>query len=272
MNDDFPNEQLLAIADKKPVLWLANYVNYLVAKVIPPKFSYQQKKRFFTHLIHYYYEEPILYKHYADQVIRRCVPEDEMVIILNHCHTLPCAGHFGGQRTAAKVLQSGFYWPSLFKDAHQFISTYNKCQRMGSISRKDEPPMSTILEVELFDLWGMDFMGPFPPTFSNLYILLVVYYVSKWVEAIPTRTNDASMVARFLRSHIFTRFDTPRALITDEGTHLCNMMVDKVLKKYGVRHCTSLAYHPQENRQAEVSNREIKSIMEKTVNNSRKDW
>ena len=142
-----------------------------------------------------------------------------MVSILNHCHTLPCGGHFGGQRIATKVLQLGFYWPSLFKDAHQFVSTYDKCQRMGSISRKDEPPMSTILEVELFDLWGIDFTGPFPPSFSNLFILLAVDYVSKWVEAIPTSTNDASVVAKFLHSHIFTQFGTPLALITDGGTH-----------------------------------------------------
>ena len=209
VNDDFPDGQLLTIEDKKSVPWFADYVNYLVAKVIPPEFSYQQKKRFFAHLKHYYWEEPILYRHCADQVIRQCVLEDEMVSILNHCHTLPCGGHFGGQRTVAKVLQSGFYWPSLFKDAHQFVSTCNKCQRMGSISRKDEPPMSTIREVKLFDLWGMDFIGPFSPPFSNLYILLAVDYVSKWVEAILTRTNDASVVAKFLRNHIFTQFDTP---------------------------------------------------------------
>ena len=115
-------------------------------------------------------------------------------------------------------------------------------------------------------------MGPFPSSFSNLYILLVVDYVSKWVEAIPTRTNDASVVAKFLRSHILTRFSTPRALITDGGTHFYNKLVDKVLQKYVVRHLTSLAYHPQENGQAEVSNREIKSILEKTINSSRKDW
>ena len=114
--------------------------------------------------------------------------------------------------------------------------------------------MSIILEVELFDLWGMDFMGPFPPSFSNLYIFLAVDYVSKWVEAIPIRTNDISVVAKFLHSHIFTRFGTPRALITDGGTHFYNKMVDKVLKKYGVQHRTSLAYHPQENGQVVVSN------------------
>ena len=170
------------------------------------------------------------------------MPEDEMNSILNHCHTLPCGGHFGGQRIVAKVLQSGFYWPSLFKDAHQFVSTCDK--RMGSISIKHEPPMHTILEVELFDLWGMDFMGPFTPSFNNLYILLAVDYVSKWVEAILTRTNDVRVVAQFLRSHIFSWLGTPRALITDNGTHFCNKMIDKVLYKYGVQHRTSLAYHP----------------------------
>ena len=272
VNDEFPDEKLFAIEDKKTVPWFADYVNYLVAKVIPPEFDYQKKKRFFAHLKHYYWEEPILYRHCADQVIRRCVPEDEMHSILDHCHTLPCGGHFGGQKTAAKVLQSGFYWPSLFKDAHQFVSICDKCQRMGNISRKDEPPMHPILEVELFDLWGIDFMGPFPASYNNLYILLAVDYVSKWVEAIPTRTNDAKVVAQFLRSNIFSRFGTPRALITDNGTHFCNKVIDKVLQKYGVRHRTSLAYHPQSNGQAEVSNREIKYILEKTVNSSRKDW
>ena len=132
--------------------------------------------------------------------------------------------------------------------------------------------MHTILEVELFDLWGLDFMGPFPPSYNNMYILLAVDYVSKWVEAIPTHTNDAKVVAQFLRSHIFSRFGTPQALITYNGTHFCNKVIDKVFLKYGVRHHTSLSYHPQSNGLAEVSNREIKSILKKTVNNSRKDW
>ena len=91
--------------------------------------------------------------------------------------------------------------------------------------------MHPILEVELFDLWGIDFMGPFPASYNNLYILLAVDYVSKWVEAIPTRTNDAKVVAQFLRSNIFSLFGTPRALITDNGTHFCNKVIEKVLQK-----------------------------------------
>ena len=98
--------------------------------------------------------------------------------------------------------------------------------------------------MELFDICGMDFMGPFLSSFSNKYILLEMDYISKWVEAIPTHTNDARVVAKFLHNHIFTGFGTPRALITDGATHFYNKVVDNVLGKYGVRHHTSLAYHP----------------------------
>ena len=139
INDNFLDEQLLTIEDIQSVPWFADYVNYLVAQVIPLEFSYQQKKRFFAQLKHNNWEEPILYKHCADQVIKRCVPEEEIGRILSHCHTLPCGGHFGGQRTTTKVLQSGFYWPTFFKDAHHFVASYDKCQRMGSISKQDEP-------------------------------------------------------------------------------------------------------------------------------------
>ena len=72
--------------------------------------------------------------------------------ILYLCHALACGGHFGGNKTVVKVFQLGFYWPTLFKDAHHFVSTCDKCQRMGSISKRDEPPLQPILGVELFDI------------------------------------------------------------------------------------------------------------------------
>ena len=107
---------------------------------------------------------------------------------------------------------------------------------MGSISRRDEAPLKGILEVELFDVWGIDFMGPFPSSYSNKYILLAVDYVSKWVEAIATQTNNANVVLKFLKKNIFTRFGMPRALISDEGSHFYNKWVEKLLLKYGIRH------------------------------------
>ena len=115
-------------------------------------------------------------------------------------------------------------------------------------------------------------MGPFPSSFGFMYILLAVDYVSKWVEAKATKTNDAKVVVDFVRSNIFCRFGIPRAIISDQGTHFCNKTFWNLLKKYGVQHRTSTPYHPQTNGQAEVSNREVKAILGKTVKPNRKDW
>lgn len=165
--------------------------------------------------------------------------------MLMHCHTLECGGHFGAYRTTAKVLQSGFYWPALFKDAHALIAACDRCHRSGNISRWNEMPLQNILEVELFDVCGIDFMWPFPSSYNNKYILLAVDYVSKWIEAITTPTNDGKVVLNFLWKNIFTRFGTPRAIISNEGTHFCNKQFEALLLKYGVRHRMALAYHPQ---------------------------
>ena len=132
-------------------------------------------------------------------------------------------------------------------------------------------PVTSILEVEIFDVLGIDFMDPFPLSYGHKYILLAVDYVSKWVEAIPTITCNAQVVLCFIRSNIFSRFGTPRAVISDEGSHLYNKLFASLLVKYGVKHRVTLAYHPQSNGQAEVSNREIKKSLENTVTVTRKD-
>ncbi|CAN6716175.1 unnamed protein product [Malus baccata var. baccata] len=137
---------------------------------------------------------------------------------------------------------------------------------------RDQMPQVSILNVEIFDVWGTDFMGHFPSSYGFTYILLAVDYVSKWVEAKATRTNDSKVVADFIRTNIFARFGMPRVIISDGGSHFCNRTIEALLRKYSVTHKVSTPYHPQTNGQAEVSNREIKQILEKTVGPTRKDW
>ncbi|XP_062114128.1 uncharacterized protein LOC133825161 [Humulus lupulus] len=98
----------------------------------------------------------------------------------------------------------------------------------------------------------------------------IVNYI--WVEAIATITNDVKVVMKFLHKNNFYRFGTPRVILSNEGTHFCNKVLDALLRKYGVSHKVALAYHPQSNGQAEVSNQEVKLIFEKTLNTNRKDW
>ena len=115
-------------------------------------------------------------------------------------------------------------------------------------------------------------MGPFPSSFSNIYILLVVDYVSKWVEATACPRNDAITVVRFIQRNIMSRFGAPRTMISDEGSHFANKVFAKLMSRYGIKHMMGLAYHPQPNGQVEISNREINKILKKTVIISRKDW
>ena len=115
-------------------------------------------------------------------------------------------------------------------------------------------------------------MGPFPSSFYNKYILVCVDYVSKQVEEITSPTNDARVVTRFLRKNIFSRFGTPRAIISDGGMHFCNHQFEGLLKKYAINHKVSTPYHPQTSGQVKISNRAIKSILKKIVNASRKYW
>ncbi|CAA7409467.1 unnamed protein product [Spirodela intermedia] len=188
------------------------------------------------------------------------------------CHSSNCGGHFSRRKIAANFFQCGFYWPTIITDSIEFIRTCISCQSIGNMSKKDEMPMSNILVVEIFDVWGIDFMGPFPSAEKYEYILLAIDYVSKWVEAIPTRTNDHKIVMKFVQKNIFSRFGCLRVIISDGGTYFINKHFKKLLKKNRVHHRVATPYHPQTNGQAEVVNRKIQRILRKIVRPDRKDW
>ncbi|GJR68197.1 reverse transcriptase domain-containing protein [Tanacetum coccineum] len=136
-------------------------------------------------------DEPFLFKQCADRIIRRCVAEDEAAQILRQCHSGPSRGHHGIATTARMVFKAGFYWPHVFRDARKLVQGCDACQRAGNISLRDEGPQNYIQVYEIFDVWGIDFMGPFPSSNGNKYILIAIDYVSKWVEAQAFPTSDA---------------------------------------------------------------------------------
>ncbi|GJZ93761.1 reverse transcriptase domain-containing protein [Tanacetum coccineum] len=177
-----------------------------------------------------------------------CVYGQEAVDILTACHNRPTGGHHGANYTAKKVFDSGFYWPTIYRDAHDLVTRCDACQRQGKISQKDEMPQNAIQ-----------------------YILMAVDYLSKWVEAKALPTNDARVVVKFLKS-LFSRFRTHRAIISDRSTYFCNDQFAKVRLKYGVTHHLSTAYHPQTSGKVKVSNSSLKRILERTVGENRASW
>nr|GEX81319.1 reverse transcriptase domain-containing protein [Tanacetum cinerariifolium] len=205
--------------------------------------SSQEKKKFFKDVKHYFWDDPYLFRICVNQVIRRCVHGQESVDILTPCHNGPTGGHHGANYTVKKFFDAGFFWLTIYRDAHDMI----------------------------FDVWGIYFMGSFPSSRENRYILVAVDYLSKWVGAKALPTNDARVVVKFLKS-LFARFGTPRAIISDRGIHFCKDQFTKVMLKYGVTHRLSTAYYPQTSRQVEVLNRGLKRILERTIGENRASW
>nr|GEV45026.1 reverse transcriptase domain-containing protein [Tanacetum cinerariifolium] len=132
-------------------------------------------------------------------------------------------------------------------------------------------PQNSIQVCKNFDVWGIDFMGSFPSSRGNKYILVAIDYSSKWVEAKALPTNDTRVVCKFLKS-LFAIFGTSRAIISDRGKHFCNDQFAKVMLKYGVTHHLATPYHPQTSGQVEVSNHGLKQILERTVGKNRASW
>nr|GEU88597.1 reverse transcriptase domain-containing protein [Tanacetum cinerariifolium] len=180
--------------------------------------SSQQKKKLFKDVKHYFWDDPYLFWICADQIIRRCAHGQEANDILKACHKGPTGDHHGANFTAKKVSDAGFFWPTIYRDSHNLVKSL---LRQGKISQRDEMPKNVIQVCQIFYVWGIDFMGTFPSSRGNRYILVAVDYLSKWVEAKALPTNDARVVVMFLKS-LFARFETPRAIISDRGTHFCN--------------------------------------------------
>jgi hypothetical protein len=127
VHNSLSDEQLFEITPREPP-WYADIINYLATGQIPPQWSKQDKDCFFKQVRFYFWEDPELFKYYADKIIRRYIPESECHSILTFCHSLACGGHFNAKKTASKVLQCGFTWPTLFKDAYDFCRACERCQ------------------------------------------------------------------------------------------------------------------------------------------------
>nr|GFA02343.1 reverse transcriptase domain-containing protein [Tanacetum cinerariifolium] len=231
----------------------------------------------------------------ADQIIRCCVAGKEAIDILNACHSGPTRGHYEANYTAKKVFGSDLanyhagnfiikgmtskQKQKFFNDARHYfwddLYLFRTCA--------DQIIRCCVAGKEAIDILNACHSGPTRGHYEanytakkvfgsgNKYILVAVDYLSKWVEAKALPINGARVVVKFLKS-LFSRFGTPKVIISDRGTHFCNDQFLRVMTKYEVTHRLSIAYHPQTSGQVEVTNRGLKRILERTMGENRASW
>eukprot|EP00253_Pinus_taeda_P019411 PITA_19411 len=214
MDDQMPDEHLFALSVLSP--WFVDIANYLVSAQFPRHLSSKEKSKIVRKSAPFTWIGGNLFKLGPNQVLRRCVREEEIFDILLTCHDGPYGGHFATKRTAFKILQAGYYWPTLHQDVRRYINQCDRCQRMGKPTPKDEMPLQPQVTFEPFEKWGMDFVGPInPPSRQKSYIIVCTDYLTKWAETKAIKAATEEKVAEFLRENIFYKFGYPRELVID---------------------------------------------------------
>ncbi|KAL4367617.1 hypothetical protein GQ457_05G020020 [Hibiscus cannabinus] len=243
------------------------------------------------------------------KVLKRC-EESNLVLIWEKFHFMVTEGTVLGHKISSKGIEvdkekveviEKLPPPTTVKGIRSFLGHVGFYRRFIKDFSKISKPLCSLLQQNQPFVFNEDFQSAFkelkkrlisspivvPPDWTSPFELMCdasvyavgaslgqrrVDYVSKWVKEIATPRNDSQTIMKFLHKHIFTKFRVPIAIISDEGTHFDNKLIAKAAQKYGIRHKIATTYHPQTNGQAEVSNQEIKQILENVVNTRRKDW
>eukprot|EP00253_Pinus_taeda_P035367 PITA_35367 len=271
VDDQMPDEHLFSISVLSP--WFADIVNYLVLAQFLPHLSSKEKSKIVRKSAPFTWIGGNLFKLGPDQILRKCVREEEVFDILLTYHDGPCGGHFVAKRTTFKILEARYYWPTFHQYVKRYISQCEWCQRMGKPTPKDEMPLQPQVTFEPFDKWGMDFVGPInPPSKQKSYIIMCMDYLTKWAKTKVIKAATEEKVAEFLRENIFYNLGYLRELVANQGSQFMSNFIEDLLTHHKIKHRTSTPYHPQANGQVEVTNKALERILTKVVSSNRKDW
>jgi hypothetical protein len=193
--------------------------------------------------------------------------------VLNDCHTGACGGHLSRLATTQNILRAGYFWPTLMKDCIELVKKCHPCQIFSRKMRAHPTPMIPVITVGPFTKWGIDYTTCNPLSArGHRYIIVVVDYFTKWVEAMSTFKYDGETTTLFLFNQIIARFDVPREIVTDHGSHFQNQMMSKLTSNLRLQQEHSSPYYPQANGQVEAVNKTLKMILQRTINSANSNW
>ena len=274
VDDKFPDEELFYV-DVGDETWYADIIEFLQTAKLSRDMTPEAAAVFLQKVRPYMIIKGVLHKEGIDGTIRRCLEKREIKVVMQSLHEEMAGGHFSAPATVRKIMDSGYWWPTLNKDVRNFVQGCDPCQRTGKPALSRNHPLIPILPLAPFEKWGLDFIGPISPVTRRgrkRYIILATEYVTKLVEARPTVKNDAKTTATFFYEQILTRFGAPLEIVSDRGTHFLNEVIEELTNSYLIKHRKTTPYHPKCNGLTERANGIMGKILNKTVNEHKTDW
>jgi hypothetical protein len=253
--------------------WYRDILIYIQTLKCPTSSSRDERRCICHQDKNYLILNDTLYRRGVDCILRRCLTHEEVVIMLNDFHTIACGSHLSGLATTQKILQAGYFWTKLIKYCIESVKKCHPCQVFSQKMRVHLAPMFPVIIVGPFTKWWIDYTTCNPPSArGHFYIIVAIDYFTKWVEAMPTFKYDGETISLFLFNQIIARFDVPREIVIDHGSHFQNQMMNELTSNLGLRQEYSSPYYPQANGQVEAINKTLKTILQQTINSAKSNW
>jgi hypothetical protein len=269
--DSFTDEYIFLVSSSDP--WYGDIVLYLHTLKFPRHLSRDDRRCIIYQAKKYTIIGDTLYHRGIDETLRCFLTHGEYESVLNNCHSGACGGHPSRLATTQKILQSGYLWPTILKYCIEVVKKCHPCQVFTWKMHSHPAPLYPVISLSPFTKWGLDFIV-YNPTLvgGHRHIIMVVDYFTKWVEVMPTVKYDGNIPSFFVFNQIISWFGIPSDIITNHGSHFQNEMMEELVAKMGFRHGHYSPYYPQENGQVEAINKSLKTILKKTINQSKFDW
>ena len=265
-------ETICILEECKDATSLMEVCEFLDGGDFPKGLNSTQRKRLVVRAFQYMVVDKDLYHKGKDGVLRRVPIKEEIVEILQKMHEEACGGHFSHDIMLRKILLTGFTWPSIHKDIHEWCKSCDACQKAGR-RQLQAGPLHPIVVFAPFEKWGIDAVGPLPRTQSGKeFILVATDYMTKWVEAIATSSIKARDVAQFIYRNICTRFGVPLEIVSDHGPSFRGEVLACLLERLKIKHRYSTPYYPQANGAVEKVNGILVKNLQKLVTNRIRTW